>query len=57
MPCILIAEDDLENPYYKNILTAPAIVGVEHIECVVGRVQDRGKWAIVEQREHPVEFA
>jgi hypothetical protein len=50
-PCILVAEDDLENPYYENLLTAPAIVDVEHIECVVGRIWDRGRWAIVQQRE------
>ena len=37
--------------YYYEEFGADEVVDLETIQCVVGRVQDRGKWAIIDRSD------
>lgn len=53
----LVAKNQLGIPYYRcNETRAIEVIDVSCIDCVVGRVKERGKWAIIERPKSLVEL-
>ena len=34
--------------YYYEELSVDEVVDLEKVQCVVGRIKDRGKWALID---------
>jgi len=43
-----------ENIYYYKEFGVEEVVDLETVQCVVGRVKDRGEWAIVDRSDNAV---
>lgn len=49
----LTDENTLGMPYYKGDTLGPIeVIDVSRIQCIVGRMKDRGSWAIIERGDH-----
>lgn len=44
-----VAQNRLKFPYLNGSATGVEVIDVSCIECVVGRVKDRNRWAIIER--------
>ena len=40
----------MDGIYYYEEFSVDEVVDLETIQCVVGRIKDRGKWALIDRR-------
>ena len=41
----------IDDIYYYEEFGADEVVDLETIQCVVGRIKDRGKWALIDRSD------